>query len=193
MLPRPYQSIPSAIASYDYLDIAEGTGMRLFYLAQAVTTPVLVQNQTYSSLNRIGGTSATYDWDFDLTAFNSQQYLKGTALISLGIRLMTSTHCSVDNVYIRKWDGTTETTIGTAAGSGFVHGTAPENRQDLIAITLTPTVFKKGEILRVSITFTVSADSGWIGTSPTGDPDATYFTDAGYSISKCYIPFNLDL
>jgi len=196
MLNQKYLNKPSALASFSYSDIAEGTGIQLFYFAQdAAGAHILTQNQVTSTTKIEGGTNADFDDDYDLSAFNMPQTIRGKAMFSFHFVVGAAAHGVLNSVYLRKWDGTTETEIVAASGSTFVHsGGAASYPTDLVTMDVPLTHFKKGEQIRVSVLLTVTADD-WIyyGTDPTAEPDLTYFAAGNSTQSKAYIPFDLDL
>ena len=78
----------SAIASYSYTDIAEGTGVVSFYGAEtydttASTKYILTTNSIISNNPEIISPNGNYD--FDLTPFNMPKTIKGTAYFSVGM------------------------------------------------------------------------------------------------------------
>ena len=94
---------PQAIASFNFSDIAEGTGVQIFlgYTSELtggadehLTTQssifskkiesVFVQSNDTTSRNRI-------DLDFDLTTFNFPKTIEGTAFFSTGMSISTTT------------------------------------------------------------------------------------------------------
>ena len=78
----------TAIASYDYSDIAEGTGVKTFYGFNVNTSGAATADRfrlgQQSSLNSYDvetamTAKAAYNWE--LTAFNLPKTIKGTAII----------------------------------------------------------------------------------------------------------------
>lgn len=174
-----FQTQSNAIASYNYADIAEGTGYTIFYglvtrnLAGATYSLVTqtlrgsAGNINYSvdtteeSRIKQSGTSASYvkmgEIDFDLSAFNTPKTIKGTALIEYSAACI-ETDASRSKGYwvfkiIKDSDGT-ETVIGTAnseeTDANGGGGVPPEKITGCIPITCTQTHFKRGDILRVT-------------------------------------------
>jgi hypothetical protein len=203
MLPQVYQSQSSAIASYNYSDLAENTGVKMFYLAVADDgVGIITQNQVYSDyIEQAGaGSSATYekilDNDYDLSAFNAPQMIRGTALFTYSYYGTPESYVYT-KILIRKWDGTTETEI--ANGTSVERHHSPHI--ELLKIAIPLTVFKVGEQLRITVELYLKTaagpDQAGYGTDPM-NRDGTYVvpsTDVPTSTStfKCWIPFNLDL
>lgn len=206
----------SAIASYSYSDLAEQTGVQLFYAATCSTGEfVLTQNSFNSASVETLSTEADFDAavfdlildkDFDLTPFNAPQTIRGYAYINFfvaGIRTGGAGNIHYQlQALIRKWDGSTETEIASNAVVEFNPGTA-DARHICLRVTIPETHFKIGENLRLTI-------KGWGrgGTAGTTvkicighDPmnrDGTYIipsTDVPESTTqfKLWIPFKLDL
>ena len=222
-LPRNYlKSAENAIASYDYYDLAEKTGKQLFYgAAQAIsgqTLYVLTQNQIYSSpakieITTLSTSGAGYykdiDLDFDLTAFNAPQAIRGTAIINFQTDLNavgTDSECAFYfKTKLRKWNPTTSTETEIAeAITPNIGGASGSEALNSIPIVIPKTSFKRGEILRLTM-------EGWaneiipgnhyrisLGTDPM-NRDGTYIipsTDTNPITTtqlKIWVPFNLDL
>lgn len=179
-LTQPYgnESPSNVIASFDWVDIADGTGMVHLKGAVASTGAILTTEDYYSDdIESIGSTVVPLDFtwtksvdvDFDLSAFNFQRIIKGTAYINacylmdyvaggggddFGARLTAT---------IRKWDGSTETDIATVTGAQ-TEVVGDTIRLELLKMTVPRTSFKKGEILRLNITIEMYQDD-----NPGGD------------------------
>jgi len=192
------KSAEGAIATYSYLDIAEGTGIAKFYLAQSVATATLSQiltgdstmNTTEeaggSTLGRIYTLSPAGTINFDLSPFNTPKRIKGTgyfdfeAVAESGTRLL--------KIQIKKVSGGVETDVSSEVIVSI--GTASDRFLAKLPIT-TQINFAKGDILRLSLT---SSDDFNIkfGTDPQGNsagaPVAVNDTKSTLSV-----PFALDL
>ena len=212
VLSQPYQHQPDAIASYAYTDIANSTGYIVYYgyiseTASGVTRH-LGTTQEYSSSESVndGICSELVDnvaLDFDLTPFAKPQTLKGTAnlICCVGISSTGTSWSGAPIATIIKVSGGVPTTIGT--------GTMPNinvintNKIFNIPITISETLFKVGDILRLSIVCdsTATAASAAIGTDPMNRDDnsanawITPSTDTPTSttILKLKIPYRIDL
>jgi hypothetical protein len=167
-----FQAQSNSIASYNYTDIAEGTGNMIFYCGVYVNTTTtgffLSQNALKSIYTSyaVGGHDGTdtdiIDADFDLSEFNMPKTIKGTARImgAIGHRTLFTTRQNWEGYVtakLRKWDGTTETEIATATSqtisfttSGGIGTITTEDFNVQLSIP-NPIHFKRGDVLRVSI------------------------------------------
>ena len=189
---RFLKSAEGAVASYDYTDIAEGTGIQTFYATQsrdAATqryllmeaalypeSPVIINNQ---------------DIDFDLTMFNLPKVVKGTAYVSLGAFIDGSPQTYTIAVQVRKWDGTAETNI-----SSVISDTVSDSshKMMLLKIPLTQTNFKKGDVLRLNVTSSGGVGTSYYGTDPMGiDYGVLTAANNRTTIFKFLCPFRIDL
>ena len=199
-LPKIIQSQQNALANYDYFDIAEGTGMQLFYAAatgNATTGYILTGNQVYSTSVETFHSSLDVN-NFDTFVFNTPKIVGGTALVTFSICISGAYSSAFEfTTSVQKWDGSTATTLGTAS-TGIGSGADLSKRTYLIQIPITKTAFKAGEMLRLSLSGAVAGASyyyfGW-------DPmnrDGTFIlpsTDnpATTTQLKVWVPFVLDL
>ena len=206
----------SAVASYNYYDIAEGTGIKLFYGCGISDSTgqdyILTENQIYpaQAAKEITGTttSASYaltsDTDFDLTAFNTPRTIRGTAYINFCFGAATSDGGAGYTKIIaklRKWDGSTETEIASNTSEELVTTTAFTNRLASFTITIPETHFKIGEQLRLTMLQYAYTVGGTKTTTTTYgcDPmnmDGTITPstdDTAITQLKLWIPFKLDL
>ncbi len=210
-----------AVASYDYTDIAEGTGNINFYLAvSAKSGPAysyhLTKDTSFNSWGSRIGTftgntitfqrGATTTYTFNLIPFNLSKYIKGTALVNLfhliyssiatGIGLYvvaTIYHVDADANATSLGTATSNTAIGTdTADTGVGVFSLP--------ITLTQKHFKRGEYIRLVVAGT-STDPGGSGISFIGvDPANSTYTSDGAGPRNIFktssfvrIPFRIDL
>lgn len=164
-LPLPSES---AIASYNFTEVATATGYITYLPLQTSDTYLLQSNTIYSDLvltyAETGNTSATkvIDIDFDLV-FNLPRVLKGIGFVSVPIVLYARDTGKTNSAYIiaklRKWDGTTETDIITNQSDTFSSASTSTNQQDTARFTIDldipKTLIKKGETLRLTI-------EGWL-------------------------------
>lgn len=216
VLNQKYQTQPTAIASYDYTDIAEGTGTVVYYGFQdedSVGVSYNLSNQLFYSsaiettvdITQYSNFSASTDYDFDLTGFNTPKRIKGTARIQQGIALggRADEHAWMYLTYnIIHYDGTTETIIGTNTSETFetTSATITPNIVNL-PITLTETSFKKGDILRVEEKIFISGagftnvGEAYIAHDPQNRDGTAVIpsTDDVISRFEVHVPYNLDL
>ena len=203
----------AAAVTYDWADFAEGTGIKMFYLASTYGDNILTTNQIYSeeieydtgAHNLTAAYVKNFDVDYDLSAFNSPRTVRGTAYINFtghGVEVGGNAYWYF-TVKVIKWDGTTETEIGNATTRTF--NGHDEGEYDLFALSipLTTTHFAIGDILRVTVEgydklydATPATHRLIIGQDPM-NRDGTYIipsTDNPVSITqtKIWIPFKID-
>lgn len=183
MTQKPINRIPitpsPAIASFNYTDISEGTGIVSFYGYSTdqegtrdfqLSTNTFFSDEVASSGASHITTAGTFDmFDFDLTQFNLPKTLKGTA--TLQIPWMNTVSGNESNnvsmvAVLKKWDGTTETDITSGAsdyisvtGSGGVSGNSKQ--LSLVSMDVPKTNFARGDILRLTIQAAVQSASGY--------------------------------
>ena len=169
------------VASFDFVDIAEGTGTFVFFGTIAEETggqsQLLVRNQDDSVITSIAGGP----FNFDTLKFNLPRTIKGTGYIA-GYFVGTGTASTV-TVKIQKWDGSSATDVSSA----IVSQDGSSGTQVLyIKIPLTTTHIAIGEQIRLVITLGTNAR---IGTSPTGQSDGSMTS----TTLKLGISFDLEL
>jgi len=168
------------LASFDWVDLASGTGFVVYKGGTGISgaSTFLSNNDFYSntieSLATGTGTTATkeFDLDFDLSAFNLPQTIRGTAIVTvpMGIRGESAGGKTYNMYYIakiRKWNGTTETEVASATSDTHSQVIADDARVGMtktVQITVPATHFKKGEVLRLTI-------EGWAWASAGSDSD----------------------
>jgi hypothetical protein len=161
----------NVLATYDYIDIAEGRGVILFKAftsnTEGTTDYHLGTEDIYSSDIETVSTDFTVgvpytkvlDKDFDLTPFNLPRTIKGTAIINTCFCLVNSggtgtTRFAYLIFKIRKYSGSTESEIAsgqtdTVTYTGYEEGSTIS--LVTIPITIPQTHFKKGDVLRLTI------------------------------------------
>ncbi len=198
-LPVQYRKSPDAIASFDFQDIANGTGMVEFLLSESETSAGkdyhLNANPVYSNSIKIVDTS---DLDFDLTPFSNPRTIEGVGIINIpfGLTGVGGAGTMVVTCTLRKWDGSSETDIVAVTSTTktviFDAGAHTEGVWNL-PITIPSTLFKKGETLRLTVDSTITGDTA----NGYGiDPKDRVFegnSDVPTTISSILIPFKLDL
>ena len=210
---RVYRNVGERdLVSYDYIDVAEGTGIIVFYgynsVSGATTTYGLTTESIYSNDLQTNGTSTTagfslcLDLDFDLSKFNSPRNMLGTAIATLGIG-GTGAASQAGEVYgkvkLRHWDGTTETEIASAQTETFAVATGDGSAEDYCNIPLVIDElvhFKKGEILRATVeVWGKKTDAGSFPVTLLHDPKnrSTGTPTHTSSLLQLNIPFKLDL
>lgn len=186
-----------AIASFNWQDIAEGTGIVKFYgykwsnstssyyglTTQLLYSEVIEDTET----GQPGSFTDFFNQSFDSAAFNRPQIVDGTAYVqvcwSIDPHISDDVTESKGIITIAKWDGTTATTIGSGTTSTYTATTgATKDVITAINITCTETHLKVGEKLRVTVQlqWKKTAGSGTALRATTAhDPqnrDGTYIT-----------------
>ena len=218
VLNKPFLHQPDAIASFDFIEIASGTGIITFsgYVSEVAggLEYHLTSDETqYSSLIETLSAQAddpSLDLDFDLPTFNLPITINGNATVSFTMGVFNSQSATIDTtlvttVKIRKWDGSTETDIVSVDSPSMNHvGTQNSKKKELVVVPLTipKTLFKKGETLRISMILTgTTAQEGQSKILLGHDPrnrDGTHIvpsTDDPDTITKLIFkaPFDIDL
>ena len=201
------------IASYDYTDIAEGTGVQNFYAitrtqASGTTKYELTGTVNYSYTLSTAGIAIengiSIEKDFDLTTFNMPKRIKGKCSVYIPWYLVVTGADKSTYVYItaklRHWDGSTETEIAsdtTKPTQSYSTTGSPYTLYSTLSFTCPLTPFKKGETLRLTIIGTT--DAAGVGSTGIGtvtlhhDPkDATLGSFRSTQL-KAEVPFVLDL
>jgi len=177
-LPNYYVQVgEQAIASYDFYDLATRIGYKKFYgCAQynssdtASTAPAAMTNSTAYFLavdtvqsdpiytphtgTPLNGTwSNAIDIDFDLI-FSNPQIISGDAFINATVQV-TDAGLNGDlyvttKYFIRHYDGSTETDLGSGFGRYEYTNETTEVHRDCVKINIPLTKFKVGDRLRVT-------------------------------------------
>jgi hypothetical protein len=167
-----------AVASYDYTDLAEGTGITEFFgythketttIGYGLSTKELYSNDIYTKGTPTSNDlQKVLDLDFDV-ALNLPKTIKGKLKVSISaLHHATNNAITYFIIKLRKWDGTTETEIANCqTGSHTGTSTADFYVNFLSEITVPATHFKKGETIRLTV-------EAW--------HDAT-----DYTVSYCYL------
>ena len=159
-LPLIYRKKRQILRNFDFLDLANGTGIvNMYGIASTTDGGVeysLVTNKESWSIP--AGTTrssvGTTTIDFDLTAFNLTRTPKGTATFSAGIGVANDASTVTLKVQLKHWDGSDETNISSEITSQtFTHpGGAVGSEMVFLKLPITnEKVFKKGQILRLTV------------------------------------------
>ena len=185
------RSSEGSIASYNYTDIADGTGVRTFYLCvtrdSSATDYILTQNRIYSNSVYV---TANFEDDFDLTAFNLPMTVKGTAVVNM-MYYVNNVNNNYIEVQVRKYNGSAETNVSSTVQSANISG-ATTTGVATMKIPLTQTSFKRGDILRLHVKVNTTGGTFLMGTDPLSraDPATPAFTITNSFIN---LPFRIDL
>lgn len=203
------------ITSYDYLDVAKGTAIQVWYGWKGDTNYELVENPTYSddieTTNEHTTTSANakrLDLDFDVE-IGKPLVIEGTCIITVANGLKETHTVTASNAAtyivakIYRDRGGSESLLGTATGQTIsVNNPATQDdRMNGLGIDVARTSFTKGDIFRLTIeVWAVSTgnvgDKWTVGIghdpqnrdSPSGVMDATQDTTL-----KIAVPIRIDL
>ena len=211
-LPIPAET---AIASYNFTDIASGTGYVTFFGIEYEDdthglSPNQVTSEEYRSASTgTGGTALREEFDFDTEAFNLPRHVKGDLLVTEAYACSeagtpnTTVFTKVRIFHVAS--DSTETEIGTQITTDTITSSSDANLKLGKRTTIKFTVdklFKKGEKLRVNIEVHGSGGSGNSryylyhsgdnkGTGPTEDDSNEFIVvDPNLIIS---IPFEIDI
>jgi len=185
-----------ALVNYSYTDVADGTGVIVFYGATAHTsagaTQMLTTQQVYSKYIVLD--AGTYN--FDLTPFNSPRVMKGTAYLNVGHWTQSAGSNSIVKVKIQKSSGGSVTDCSSQISSDTLDGNGAHIVHH-IPIALTTTNFKKGDFLRCEIVVNSDLNPIEIGVDPVGrdgtNLNAALTNPACTTKFKLYIPFRIDI
>lgn len=202
------ESGEQAIATYNFIDIIEASGIIEFYgfrtIDDATQNSLLTANDSIYSqgTNTAVGTSGggftkDIDIDFDLT-FNRTQTIKGNGYCNI-VTFVSSNYAGTQQYFIiklRKFDGSTETEIADAQTQTYTSGSSGsrEYKTNCVPLTIASNViFRKGEIMRCTVEgwSNRASGSGQIGFMH--DPANRTVTDAETTQLSFLIPFQLDL
>ncbi len=218
-----YTTASPIIASFSFTDIADGSGVQVFFgsNSKADTTNsyelskvTLFSNDvnTQAATTGVSPTFAlTLDIDFDIN-FNLAQQVKG--IIKGNIAIGGRTTSAAPNAWsayaiikLRKWDGVTETEIANvqtetiSKGGGAINVKESKVLNFAIDASSAQTHFAAGETLRVTVEIW-SHDNGGsntgFGHDPKGRTDTTavlggIIEDADSTILQINIPFLIPL
>ena len=157
---------PAAIASYDYIDIAEGTGIVVFHGGATRSSSGgymfrLGRNVFYSDIIASGGTNLgtddlkLLDFDFDVQ-FKRPQIIEGNSLISIpiGVRgnVAASNYKGYAAVAVQKVSEGVETELFALTSGGLITSAQSwEHGYNTIEADIPKTHFKSDDTLRLQV------------------------------------------
>lgn len=206
---------PTAIASYDYIDIAQGTGIVILHGGANATSSGgfsynLSRNLFYSDQIASGGSTTTtafakvLDVNFDVT-FIRPQIIDGKALINIPIGVEGAIAASNYQVYpvvaVKKVvDGTEITLFALTSGSLIKTAQTFDSKYDAIIADLPLTNFRSKDILRLQVQLYNRGNGGDTGYGLLGmDPknrkesSAPLNWSAGDADLQFHVPFKLNI
>jgi len=197
-------SIPAepVIASYDFYDFAEGTGIKTFYACASVdsggTDYFLTADVIYSDPKSTLAVNTVKVLDFNLSAFNTPKIIRGTAAINVNYSMYTDnpgTHnCTLKFEFKKVSTATTTILTLTSANLPVVGGAAAVSGLLCLTGIIPETIFGLGDILRVTATLTANdgnCTSIKMGHDPQDRADPDY--DLEKTQLKVNIPFKIPL
>ena len=211
LIPNQYATQNPAIASYDYNEIAENTGIVHFYGAATETNSstnyILTKNPFFGSpqetVEVVGpGQSADIDLDFYTLPFNVGKTLRGKAILDISIRGSNQGGGTggAATIYckLQRWDGTTATDITSEIQSPATQGGGTYFLSTAMEFDITQTRISQGDqiVLHIrssTVSGTSSNNSIAVAHDPTNSDGAT-FTDSAtnHTSLNLYLPFRLE-
>ena len=192
-LPTPFTTTSPLVFNIDYFDWAQGAGYKKYYLLGTEDTGgkkySLTADSTITSPSTNYKTAATINLDFDLTFNAPVDIAAATATIEYMIGFGGSmSNSTVWTIY--HYNGTTETSLGTATAS--VSASANEWQSVAVQIPLTAKHFAAGDILRINANVTQSHSTTGLHYDPEGVISQTLKQGgAGTSSTSINIPFEI--
>lgn len=156
-----------AIASYDWVDLAQGAGYVTLYPGDTADNKLISNGQWHSHTGFTSAADATaIDIDFDML-LNNTLTIKGRLIASIAMVGENGTVGSADvattcTVYVRKWDGVSETEIANENGTITATGTGIDRFKYVmgsIDVEIPETTISNGESLRITIACTATANA----------------------------------
>lgn len=206
MIPVKYRrSKETAIATYDYTDIAEGTGVVTFYGMNTQASTALTSSYALTTNSNIGskiawiktaagaGTTPFGDYDFE-TTFNMPKTIKGNIVgcIPIGWEDDAVQKNIKITIKVYHYDGTTATLIGQNHDQSITQQAELDERYQYlnIMIPVTETNFSAGDTLRINVELGGNADQNrYLGLDPLNRANGTILVRSRMSF---LIPFKLN-
>ena len=206
-------SPPTATASYDYYDIADGTGIKNFYAAQTHSSGALTDyylttdNTDYSAVISCkmipAGAGYTTDDNYEVL-FNFPKMIRGKIRVSIvqGLAASAANQYIFILLKLYKVSGATVTQIGDEVCTNKLISTASvklDRRENVYFDTGGRVHFKKGDRLRLNVKVYASHSVAMgYGIDPVGRDDIAtasggIIIDAGHTTQlKVGVPFVID-
>jgi len=188
----------SAIASYNFTDIAEGTGVVLFYgfgdAASGAYNYSLTGQQIYSFEIESTKTIPT-TFTFNTSVFNYPRIAKGTAIVRFSTDSYNASAGSslYFNIKLQKVSGVVVTDIGNTDTSSTSAASGVHNMGSwTVTIDLTQTNFKIGDNLRLLMTAGGGGDVT-LGHDPANRDGAHLVAATHPTKLEIYMPFKIDI
>lgn len=214
MLQKKYVSQSQAVASFDYTDIASGTGYVIYYGGHLIDgstsgSYILTDNVFYSHDITTETTLNTTSWakaveeDFDIT-FNLPRIIKGIAILNATIGTSYTgagtSSMTLSGAQVIKVSNGTEEVLCTFADSSFSKtGAQKSSKIQSFSETITQNNFKQGDVLRLRLPLWVKVNPGagvvWSfahDPKDRDDPNAYIHNDDTTTL-QLHIPFKIDI
>jgi hypothetical protein len=196
MLNKKFQSVTSAIASYDYKDLAEGIGTFIFYGAiDDADVGILTGQQVYSAkVETYDVGTATYNLTFTSTIFNTPNDISGTAYITFCTRCTSEDTTMTSNVVLNLVSGGTTTQLLSLSGSSW-DTSVSQWRTNLFRDVITTTHIKGGDYLTLNVWGECGEGSIGIGHDPM-DRDGIALVPSTENVTTkliLFAPFKVDV
>lgn len=186
------------IATYDYNDIADGTGIVEFYLFSAFEGDYQVSGAEVFEIGKEAVFSHSIEVQvsdaksFFTKEFNTPRTIKGTALLSFS--MYKSTNPQQIKIQLFHYDGTTSTQIGSDFHYNF-NDASSARRMINAKIDCPATHFKIGEQLKITIDGSGATNSVYIGIDPQNRDGTNLVPSTTPSITTQFIariPFKIE-
>jgi len=183
VLSKKFQSQSEAIASFDFQDVADGTGNIIFYLyaadAGSTTYHLGTTTEIFSFIIDLDLNNGTLN--FNASPFNTPRVVKGDAIIN--ITLLADTAATI-TAQLQRISAGVATNIHTSAGkaAGITTG-----KYLCFNVSLTETLFKVGDNLRLVLTTTGESGTSQLGIDPANRAGASLTLTK----SQVIVPFKI--
>jgi len=203
------QQAESPLITFSFTDVAEGTGIQTFFLANTkedtTTSYLLTGNEIYSN-DQIETVSLAIDtssftkfgdFDFDTSVLNLPRNIRGTLSSNLFWSIQKATGFVCQGYIIlklRKWDGTTETEVTSVQSETVTSTQAGVEQISAVQVLVSDTHFKKGDTIRLTVeVWAKNTDPSNQGTIKFGNDPQNRIDDISEgSKSTVYMPFRID-
>lgn len=199
---RKYTRTPEgAIATYDFTEIAEGTGIVTFNgfnteTSGAITTYKLTNVAVASDdIQTITAAGTVKQVDFETLPFKLPKIIDGTSILRFSGGIDTN---GAANVYyvctLFKVSDATTTLVTVTSPTLSIGGAGTAAKNFCMPLVIPRTHFKPGDYLRLSIGITPSAQFGHLAHDPE-NRDGTVITPASTYPTRLefLIPFRIDI
>jgi len=219
VLPTKFQSVtPSTITGFTFADKVQGIGYIEYFPATAspdknVLSPAIIYSNEETTSATVAGSAdftAANDIDFDIIVAQPAT-LKGTLIANIPVAARGGGSGSTNTlsritITISRFDGSTETSIGSNVGTERSYGNISANSDtggsvDCIEVEIaTATRVKAGEFIRISVLQEEKSATGTaihsFGHDPQNRNDSSVvsgFSTGDVTKASIQIPFRLEL